>query len=62
MEIIKIKARIKSDFVYFIEVNSMGVKRGKLLFNEFFEWLREKAKIYGKLAILIEPDFEEMRI
>lgn len=55
MNKILIKAKIRSDFIFFKETNNKGIKEGRLLRDEFWEWLKEKTKIYDRI-ILIEND------
>lgn len=61
MKTIKIRAKMKSDFVYFIETSqedklNQNVKKGRLLRTEFFKLLEEKARIYDKIALIIENE------
>lgn len=61
MKTIKIRAKMKSDFVYFVETSeedklNQNVKKGRLLRDEFWKLLEEKTHIYDKIALIIENE------
>lgn len=61
MKTIKIRAKMKSDFVYFVETIeedklNQNIKKGRLLRTEFWKLLEEKTRIYDRIALILENE------